>query len=488
MEVKRFDIGTLGKVEMTPQGYLRVNAYATRTGIFDYMLPDGTVRKELKPPEELFDRNSMHSLSDVPVTDDHPPGMLTLDNTKFFQKGYTSSHVEKDGDKVRVGVTITDRDAIKKIIEEKKEQLSCGFVCVMDETPGEFEGQRYDAVQRNIVYNHLSIVDEGRAGPQVKLLTDSKNLKNEFEIGMMVYDGMDAEWTRAFINNLPDAAFAYIEPGGEKDEEGKTVPRSLRHFPHHNSSVKSATENTSVDLPHLRNALARLSQSPFGPRAKAHLERHATALGIGGRGESNIDNQNGGNVMAKIKIDGIEYECTEPMAQAINAQIKRADESETKAKSLESKLAESQGKIDTMKDEMAKKDKEIEDAKNSMPSRDDIIAAGKARASLESLAIEVLGKDSEDEIQKLSDIDIKRKVVQKGRASLDLKEKDDSYIEGCFSVIADEAKSGNHNALTNDLKVIAGTGPTSEVADSEKAKREYQKKSEEMWKPKASNQ
>lgn len=88
-----------------------------------------------------------------------------------------------------------------------------------------------------------------------------------------------AKWTRAFINNLPDAAFAVIEPGGKKDADGKTVPRRLRHLPHHNGSVKSPTENTSVDPAHLRNALARAPQMKIAEnlrrRAIAHLEAHA---------------------------------------------------------------------------------------------------------------------------------------------------------------------------------------------------------------------
>lgn len=46
------------------------------------------------------------------------------------------------------------------------------------------------------------------------------------------------------INDLPDSAFAYIEPGGDKDDDGKTVPRSLRHYPVH-------------DEAHARNAYAR---------------------------------------------------------------------------------------------------------------------------------------------------------------------------------------------------------------------------------------
>ena len=66
-----------------------------------------------------------------------------------------------------------------------------------------------------------------------------------------------ATWSTAYINDLPDSAFLYIEPGGEKDENGRTVPRSLRHLP-----VRDAEGN--VDLPHVRNALSRLGQSATG--------------------------------------------------------------------------------------------------------------------------------------------------------------------------------------------------------------------------------
>lgn len=82
-----------------------------------------------------------------------------------------------------------------------------------------------------------------------------------------------AEWDTSYINDLPDSAFAVVE-SGDKDESGKTVPRSKRHFPHHNSSG-------SLDLPHLRNALARAPQSPFGPKATSHLEKHASGAGVG---------------------------------------------------------------------------------------------------------------------------------------------------------------------------------------------------------------
>jgi|SRR6185295_2363915 len=76
-----------------------------------------------------------------------------------------------------------------------------------------------------------------------------------------------AQMSSAAINDLPDSAFAYIEPGGTKDEQGRTVPRSLRHFPIH-------------DEPHVRNALARAPQSPFGDKAMPKIRAAARRLGI----------------------------------------------------------------------------------------------------------------------------------------------------------------------------------------------------------------
>jgi phage I-like protein len=81
-----------------------------------------------------------------------------------------------------------------------------------------------------------------------------------------------AEMTTAEMDALPDSCFAYIEPGGKK-VDGKTEPRSKRHLP-----FKRA--DGSIDLAHLRNALARLDQTQAvgldaekKKQIRAHLER-----------------------------------------------------------------------------------------------------------------------------------------------------------------------------------------------------------------------
>jgi len=83
------------------------------------------------------------------------------------------------------------------------------------------------------------------------------------------------EWDTAYINDLPDSAFAYIIKG--EKEEGKTVPRTNRNLPHHDSSGK-------IDLPHLRNAMARVTHTNLSKaqqkEAHAHLLRHYKELGM----------------------------------------------------------------------------------------------------------------------------------------------------------------------------------------------------------------
>jgi len=95
----------------------------------------------------------------------------------------------------------------------------------------------------------------------------------------------EREWDTAFINDLPDAAFAVIEPAYQR---GETKDKRCRHLPHHGPDVKNPNEHESVDLPHLRNALARMNQikpvtdsistEELRRRAREHLMRHAKAL------------------------------------------------------------------------------------------------------------------------------------------------------------------------------------------------------------------
>jgi hypothetical protein len=154
-------------------GWMRCDAFLTRSGVFLYQNVDGTSRREYRPPDEVFKADSLESFDLVPLTNDHPAeGMLTAENTQRYQVG-TVIAPKQDGDKVRSQIMVTDAKAVSEL-ESGKTQLSCGYSADLEETPGVSpEGEHYDCIQRNIRGNHVAIVAAGRAGPDIRVRMDT---------------------------------------------------------------------------------------------------------------------------------------------------------------------------------------------------------------------------------------------------------------------------------------------------------------------------
>jgi hypothetical protein len=173
--MKRFDVQKLDGFEVTPQGFLRIPVYAARTGIQLYRKNDGTALREYRPPEEVFSERTMASLRCCPMTNNHPKEMVNADNAKDLVGGFTVDHVEKvDNRFLKTYVVIFDRQMIDDIQAGKRE-VSMGYDVDVEFTPGEVDGQKYDAVQRNIVHNHIALVDRARGGREVRLRLDGED-------------------------------------------------------------------------------------------------------------------------------------------------------------------------------------------------------------------------------------------------------------------------------------------------------------------------
>ncbi len=171
--VRRYDRGEIRTPTRTPQGYLRADGYLTRVGIFEYRQPDGTVRRELRPPEEVFAPESLASFSLAPLTLLHPDVPLTPDNTNQYRVGTVGEAPAREGGFVRAPVVVQDAAAIRAVEAGEAQELSCGYACELEFTAGDWEGQRYDAIQRQIRGNHVALVPRGRAGPDVRLHLDA---------------------------------------------------------------------------------------------------------------------------------------------------------------------------------------------------------------------------------------------------------------------------------------------------------------------------
>lgn len=168
----RYDVGSLKPPKRMPNGWLRVDGLLTRTGIFTYRNADGTERRELRIPGEVFKGDSLASFALVPVTNDHPPELLTAENTKKYSVGSVGESIRRDGEYVAASMLVTDAETIAAM-DAGKRQLSCGYACDLDFTPGTVDGERYDAIQRNIRGNHVALVDVARAGAGASVRLDS---------------------------------------------------------------------------------------------------------------------------------------------------------------------------------------------------------------------------------------------------------------------------------------------------------------------------
>jgi hypothetical protein len=175
--VNRLDVSEIGKPTRTPQGFLRVPATPTRAGIFIYRRADGTTRRELRPEAEVFNADSLSSLSGAPLTDLHPREMVSPKNVRTLAIGHVGDSVRRDGQRVAAEITVEDDAAISAVERRDRVELSCGYACELDETPGTHEGQRYDAVQRKIRYNHVALLPRGagRGGPELALRLDARD-------------------------------------------------------------------------------------------------------------------------------------------------------------------------------------------------------------------------------------------------------------------------------------------------------------------------
>ena len=159
----------------TPQGGLRLDAAITRVGVLTYQDSAGKAWREYKPAEEVFKADSLATLEGAPVTELHPPKMVDASTWKTVSVGHLVGAPRRDGDLVVASVVVQDSGVAGRVEARELHDVSAGYTCRVDWTAGVTpEGEQYDAVQRDIIYNHAALGPEGwgRAGTEVSLRMD----------------------------------------------------------------------------------------------------------------------------------------------------------------------------------------------------------------------------------------------------------------------------------------------------------------------------
>lgn len=221
----RFDVGGIGRATRTQQGFLRIPGNVTRVGVLDYTRADGSTFRELRHPDEVFRDDSIQSMSFAPVTDRHPAELVTPKNVRDLQVGIVTN-VGRNDRFVRSDLIVQDERMITKVNRGDARELSAGYTCRIDETAGEFNGERYDGIQRGIVYNHVALGprDWGRAGPEVALHIDgmSDDLRNA--LGVERFDEQLAD----LLALHPEAVLPLPKTDGPSEPPRKEPPVSMK--------------------------------------------------------------------------------------------------------------------------------------------------------------------------------------------------------------------------------------------------------------------
>jgi len=166
------DSWMVDKFQKTSEGFLKGRAIVTNVGVFPYLQEDGTVRRELRPPEEVFHPDSIKSLAMMPMTNDHPSTPVDAENSKELSVGFIGDMIYADAYHLSAPITISDAVTVENV-QAGKRALSAGYSVDLEEKSGVWMGVAYDAIQRNIRYNHVAVVDRGRAGDAAKIKLDS---------------------------------------------------------------------------------------------------------------------------------------------------------------------------------------------------------------------------------------------------------------------------------------------------------------------------
>ena len=159
---------------ITTDGYLVASVLCARAGIQGYLgteldKPDIPIVKVYRPESSVFAKDSLSTFVGKPTTNDHPPVQVTADNWKEYAVGSIGEEVLRDGEYIRVPITLMDAATIKAVQDGKRE-ISMGYDMELDWTPGATsDGQAYDAIMKNLRMNHLAIVDRGRAGSRARI-------------------------------------------------------------------------------------------------------------------------------------------------------------------------------------------------------------------------------------------------------------------------------------------------------------------------------
>jgi hypothetical protein len=481
-------------VRITDAGYLVARPRVARTGIQLYNGSEiglvGMTRpvRVYRPEAEVFSKDALHSFAHRPVTNDHPPQMVDSTNWRDYSVGQSGDEVVRDGEFVRVPMVVMDQGAIDAW-KGGKAQLSVGYSADIELSDGVTpDGEKYDAVQKNIRANHIAIVGAARGGPKLRIGDAGAvhvNSAGVAHVRSLIRAGKvnrDAAWS--FGASDENAALGpkgddWAQYGGYfLAVDPSTDPETKAHY--HYPVCKGGTVYRSGVVA----AKDRAAQ-----QGAAAVESAANSL------LQQIDSSNHGDsdmTTNVVDIDGIKVEMSDIAQSVVQKRIKTLEDAnkaaadKATADAASSKLAldaatkeatDAKAALATKDAENATLKKQLEDAKITPAKMDEAV---RARAEVVGKAKSVLGDKLVSDGK--TDGEVMRQVVD-NKLGDTAKGWTDEQVKTSFATLTAGVKVDA--ASTDALATHLTSSHTRDVKDNSALYDAADKKLSERWKSKA---
>lgn len=468
----RWDREELRSPVRTPQGFLRVDGFVSRAGIYEYRNTEadakagygavGAVRRELRPEEEVSREDALAGFEGAPLTAEHPKQQITVENARAYEVGTATQRARYDAATKRVAASMVIKDpkTIAKVESGELAELSPGYrATIVKESgadkrygyTGNPEG-RYDAIQRDIEINHLALVPRARGGSDMRIRMDGVD-------DAAVEQRTDGDLSAAARDNLSGREFA--------DPDQQKLP----------------IENAA----HVRDAMSRFADTDFSSDTVKRSAFHrivaaAHKFGIDSTGFEKAHRMDGAeeNTMTlEEQVRALKLQLDE----ATKATVERKDALDTAVTERDTAVA----KVKTLGDEVEQLKARI--ATESAALEADAVAKLAARADAAEDKLKKIEDGREADIRKAAELRIKAGAIMgpdfrcDGKSDRDVQlavikhlSRDDqaagasdSYVASRFDSLV-ELRMANARSLTRAGEVLSGGHVREMRTDSKEAR------------------
>ncbi len=250
-------------------GFFKAKVRLTKPGVYPYLLGDGTIRKEAKLPDEIFNPAFLKSLDGIPITDGHPyehGGLVNSDNYNQLMKGIITNPRIEDGFVV-ADETLFDTALIASVKAGEKREVSLGLKAKQVAQTGKYSGSVYDSIQTEMKANHMAHVVRGRVD-NARIVLDGIEYgiqQGENSMADIATTENEPTWLNGFLDKIVSKILSAFEAKKEvvADEAASKVALRQAQGDNHKDVMVSPSNHkqTVLDASHYEKRIADLEKT-----------------------------------------------------------------------------------------------------------------------------------------------------------------------------------------------------------------------------------